>query len=247
VLGALVVRALALRLDVSPPRSAAERRELWARGGVLSDEVSTTVLALGLQPEGDAAVAKAVRMRSEAGCEAHLTLRDLRRLGRVVEAGTVVFVCENPRVLEAAMDAGARAVVVCTAGNPTLVATTLLERLVADGARLGYHGDFDWAGIGIANRVITACGASPWRMAAEDYREALAVTVADGVEVVRLEGRPVVAAWDPGLTPAMARAGAAVHEESMLDVLIGDLVVEGPGAALGRFGGAAGRAAVPLR
>jgi uncharacterized protein (TIGR02679 family) len=183
-------------------------------------------------------------MRSEAGCEAHLTLRDLRRLEhRIVEAGTVVFVCENPRVLEAAMDAGARAVVVCTAGNPTLVATTLLERLVADGARLCYHGDFDWAGVGIANRVITACGASPWRMAAEDYREALAATVADGVEVVRLEGRPVIAAWDPGLTPAMEGAGAALHEESMLDVLIGDLV-EGRGAPPGTFGAAAGKSAV---
>ena len=227
VLGALVLRAIALQLDAPPPLSPGQRRDLWARAGVLSDEVSTTVLTLGLQPVGHTAVAKAVRLRSEAGCEAHLTLRDLRRLDRVVEAGTLVSVCENPRVLEAAMDSGSRAVVVCTAGNPTLVATTLLERLAADEAVLRYHGDFDWAGVTIANRVITAFRASPWRMGAKDYRDALSAAGAGGVELVPLEGRPVVAGWDADLAPAIARAGAAVHEEAMLDLLVGDLLVEG--------------------
>jgi uncharacterized protein (TIGR02679 family) len=228
VLGALVVRAIALRLDVPPPLSPGDRRDLWARAGVLSDEVSTTALTLGLRPAGDAAIAKAVRTRAETGCEAHLTLRDLRRLDRLVEAGAVVSVCENPRVLEAAMDAGSSGVVVCTSGNPTLVATTLLGRLVADGAALRYHGDFDWAGIAIANRVITAYGASPWRMSAGDYRDALA-DAPRGVELVPLEGFPVVAAWDGDLTPAMARAGAAVHEELMLDLLVSDLLAADAG------------------
>lgn len=227
VLAALVVRAIALQLEAPPAVSPGQRRDLWARAGVLSDEVSTTVLTLGLQPAGDGAVARAVRARAAAGCEAHLTLRDLRRLDALVAPGTVVSVCENPRVLEAAMDAGSRAVTVCTAGNPTLVVTTLLERLVDDGAALRYHGDFDWPGIAIANRVITACGASPWRLSTEDYREALSATQAGGVELLPLEGRPVDAAWDRNLSAAMARAGVAVHEESVLDVLIGDLLAPG--------------------
>jgi uncharacterized protein (TIGR02679 family) len=224
VLGAIVLRALALRLGTPLPGSTADRRDLWARAGVLSDEVSTTVLTLGLRPEGESAIAEVVRSRSEAGCEAHLTRRDLRRLDRLADSGSVVWVCENPRVLEAAMDAGSRAVVVCTAGNPTLVATTLLERMVADGASLRYHGDFDWPGVAIANKVIDTFRAIPWRMGAEDYREAAVTAEKDGVELVPLEGRPVVAGWDAELTAAMTGAGVAVHEEAALDALVGDLL-----------------------
>ncbi len=84
---------------------------------MLTDEVSTTVLTLGLRPTGASAVATAVRLRTDEQCEAHLTLRDLRRLDRCVSAGAGVWVCENPRVLEAAMDAGRGAAMTCTAGN----------------------------------------------------------------------------------------------------------------------------------
>ncbi len=225
VLGALVLRAIATRSELPLPLSAGERRQLWAQGGVLGDEVSTTVLTLGLQPPGSAPVAQSVRARSDAGCEAHLTLRDLTRLVRLVAPGTAVSVCENPRVLEAAMDAGAHAVVVCTAGSPTLVVTRLLARLACDGADLRYHGDFDWPGVAIANRVIGTTGARAWRMGTADYEEAL---FAAGVgEVLPLAGRPVEAVWDAELTAAMARAGVAVHEEAVLDALVTDLLQTG--------------------
>ncbi len=32
-----------------------------------------------------------------------------------------------------------------------------------------YHGDFDWAGIAIANDLVQAFEVQPWRMAASDY------------------------------------------------------------------------------
>lgn len=221
MLGAVVLRAIAAQSGLALPASAAERRQLWAQAGVLSDEVSTTVLTLGLRPAGTSPVSVAVRERSDAGCESHLTLRDLNRLSSVVPAGAVVWVCENPRVLEAAMDAGSQAVVVCTAGNPTVVATTLLGGLVSDGAVLRYRGDFDWPGVAIANRVIEAFGATAWRMSATDYEEAAR---AAGSEGAALEGQPVDARWDPSLMPAMARCGVAIHEEALLDLLVADLL-----------------------
>jgi uncharacterized protein (TIGR02679 family) len=224
MLGALVVRAIAARLGRPLPSSAAERRRLWSDGGVLSDEVSTTVLTLGLRPPGTASVARSVCARSEAGCEAHLTLRDLARLDRLVPTGTVVSVCENPRVLEAAMDRGSRAGVVCTAGNPTVVVIALLSQLLSDGATLRYHGDFDWPGVAIANRVIGPFGATPWRMSRADYEHALAAAGVGMTELLPLEGRPVVAAWDAKLAAVMERAGVAVHEEAVLDVLVMDLL-----------------------
>jgi uncharacterized protein (TIGR02679 family) len=224
VLGALVLRAIASRLGTPLPSSAAERRQLWALGGVLCDEVSTTVLTLGLRPSGASSVAQSVCGRSDAGCETHLTLRDLSRLDRLVPVGTPVSVCENPRVLEAAMDAASRWVVVCTAGNPTVVVTALLSRLVSDGADLRYHGDFDWPGLAIANRVIDAFGAMAWRMGTADYEDAMVGASAGVVELLPLEGRPVAAVWDVELKARMERAGVAVHEEAALDVLLADLL-----------------------
>jgi uncharacterized protein (TIGR02679 family) len=221
VLGAVVLRAIAARASTPLPSSAGERRQLWAQAGVLSDEVSTTVLTFGLRPVGSSPAAVAIRRRSDAGCESHLTLRDLSRTSGLVPEGVVVWACENPRVLEAAMDAGSRAVIVCTAGNPTVVATTLLGRLVSDGAALRYRGDFDWPGLAIANRVIEAFGATPWRMRSEDYKEALRTA---GPEGMALEGEPLDARWDLSLMPAMVRGGVAIHEEAMLDLLIGDLL-----------------------
>jgi len=224
LLGALVLRAIASRLATPLPSSAAERRQLWAQGGVVSDEVSTTVLTLGLRPEGASCVARSVCERSDAGCEAHLTLRDLSRLDRLVPAGTPVSVCENPRVLEASMDAASRAAIVCTGGNPTVVVTTLLARLASNGAHLRYHGDFDWPGVAIANRVIGTFGSTAWRMGVADYEDALAAAGAGVVELLPLDGRPVAAVWDAELTASMERAGVAVHEEAVLDVLVADLL-----------------------
>ncbi len=219
-----ILRGIAVVLDVAPSTNAVERRRLWEEAGVQPDEVSTTVLTLGLRPSGGTAVARAVLARSDAGCETHLTLRDLRRLDRLLSAGTAVWVCENPRILEAAMDAGTPEVMVCTAGNPVVAVTMLLDRLAADGARLCYRGDFDWAGLAIANRIIGTYGATPWRMRTVDYQAALVAAGARMVELPALAGAAVEAVWDADLAPAMDRSGWAVHEELILEDSVADLI-----------------------
>jgi uncharacterized protein (TIGR02679 family) len=222
--GAMVLRGVALRHGVPNPATAEARRVLWESEGVLCDEVSTTVLCLGLFPPASGARAPSLlAARSAAGWETHLSLRDLRRLDRLVAVGTEVYVCENPRVLEAAMDAGSRSAIVCVSGNPTLVATRLLERLAADGAALRYRGDFDWSGISIANRVVEHFGATPWRMGTADYEAALAAAGRSLVGLPELIGRAVSAVWDADLAPAMERARRVVHEERLLGLLISDL------------------------
>lgn len=226
VLAALVLRAAALALDVPRPRTAVERRSLWARCGVLVDEVSDTVLTFGLRPPGhqSVAVAMAVRARTDAGCESHLSLRDLQRVPVWLPAGGTVYVCENPRVLEAAMDAGSVRPVVCTSGNPTVVVDRLLGQLTAGGVVLHYRGDFDWPGVAIANRVAGRHGCLPWRMATADYEAALAAAGPRVTDLPLLEGRRVDAAWDSRLAPVMERAGRVIHEEALLDILVGDLL-----------------------
>jgi len=215
VCGALVLRALALAAGSPAPRSPAERRVLWEAVGVNSDRVSTTVLTLGLQPVGSGPLARRLQDAAGVGDPVHLTAWDLDRAAVAVPARTSVLVCENPRVLEAAATRhGGAYAVVCTSGMPATVALTLLEQLAAAGAHLRYHGDFDWAGVVIANRLVQRVGCLPWRMSAADY---LAAVGPDGLP---LSGSPVEASWDDKLGAAMCGVGLAVHEEAVLEELL---------------------------
>ena len=80
------------------------------------------------------------------------------------------------------------------------------------------------AGIGIANRIIETHGASPWRMGAGDYEEAIAQSGTAIDDLPMLDGRPLEAVWDPELSPLMVEIGRVVHEEALLGLLIADLM-----------------------
>jgi uncharacterized protein (TIGR02679 family) len=135
--------------------------------------------------------------------------------------GLTVRACENPVVVAAAADrwGAACAPLVCLEGFANHAARTLLTHLARQGARFLYHGDFDWAGLSIANKLAEMVPFAPWRFMAVDYRRALA---APG-ERPPLRSRPVAALWDPELAPAMAAAGEAVEEEAVLGDLLADL------------------------
>lgn len=235
---ALVLRGLAAHTGLPTPADAAARRALWERYGVGVDAVSTTCLTLGLRatssdgaagvpggtrptggtpwPTGSAPArtgSAPVRLALAADCgdPVHLTAWDLR--GCTLTVPPRVLVCENPRVLEAVAERGDLGVpVVCVSGQPTLVVLDVLRRLA--GSELLYHGDFDWPGVAIANRLIGEVGVSPWRMSADDYLGAL------GPAHPPLAGPPVTPAWDAELGAAMGHQGVAVHEEAVLDGLL---------------------------
>ena len=78
----------------------------------------------------------------------------------------------------------------------------------------------------IANRLLKTVPIRPWRFTAADYRRAL------GIEAERpaLGDRPVAALWDSDLAAAMAGAGVAVEEETVLEELLGDLEGASPGS-----------------
>ncbi|MER5489648.1 TIGR02679 family protein [Streptomyces sp. NPDC002454] len=222
-LARLVQRGLALAHGVELPEDAAGRRALWRLVSVTPDEVSSTVLTYGLRPTGDGWRERALRERAAHHAETHLTLRDLLDLRPDLPAGTVVRICENPRVVAAAADASCAGPLVCTSGSAATVVLTLLDALAAAGCRFAYHGDFDWPGIALANRIIRRYGARPWRMGAEEYARLVAEGRARGVPRLPLDGSPVGADWDPELAPAMTALGVAVHEEATLDLLVADL------------------------
>jgi uncharacterized protein (TIGR02679 family) len=215
----LVLRGLALALNGTPeyPSGAEERRSLWDAAGVAGDTVATTVLTYGLRPIGDDWLCA----RADASAETHLTLREIRRLTPLRLKPQTVYVCENPRVLEAAADAGTRSAIVCTMGNPTTVTLALLDAVSASpDVHLAYHGDFDWPGIAIADRVIRRYDANPWHFTAADYRSIVARSRARGTPGQPLAGPPRETHWDPGLGEAMRELGLAIHEEAVINDLL---------------------------
>jgi uncharacterized protein (TIGR02679 family) len=219
----LVLRGLAAVADRPPPRNSAERRDLWNRAGVVENDLSCDVLVLNLAPIEGGLIGEGVRRFAEAGEPVKLTLRQLVGWDFVLRSTPRVYVCENPVVVAAAADRLGVACppLVCVGGYPNQAVLTLLTKL-ARYTELHYHGDFDWDGLKIANRLLEAIPFRPWRFTAADYRAARA-TLAAPKERYELRAREVEAAWDPELAPAMAEAGAAVEEEAVLGELLGDL------------------------
>ncbi|MFE2641141.1 TIGR02679 family protein [Streptomyces nigra] len=223
LLSRLVLRGIALARGVEFPADAPARRALWRMASVTPDEVSSTVLAYGLRPTGGTWREAALRERADHHMETHLTLRELRTLTLNMPPGTLVHICENPRVVEAAADAGRTAPLVCTSGSATTVALTLLDALATAGCAFAYHGDFDWPGITLANRVMQRYAAKPWRMRAADYEYLATRAQVNGTPSIALTGPSAEAMWDTELAPAMGALGIALHEEAALDLLLEDL------------------------
>lgn len=217
----LVLRALALLADRPPPGSAAERRDLWESAGVIADDLSCDVLILGLAPAGGGKIGEALRAFASEGEPMRLTLRQLAGRDLRFPSPLKVRVCENPVVVSAAADRWGPDCppLVCLGGYPNHAGRRLLTRLAHQGADLLYHGDFDWAGLQIANLLMKTVPIRPWRFTAPDYRRALETEA----ERPGLGDRPVAAQWDPDLALAMADAGVAVEEETVLEELLGDL------------------------
>ena len=196
-------------------------REQWARLGVTVNELAAPALCLNLPASGNAPAAKLARAAAESGEPFHLTLRMLLRTPPAwVVADRQIFVCENPSILAiAAENLGERcAPMICTNGMPAAAQQTLLRQVVARGARLEYHGDFDWPGIQIGNFMMRELKAAPWRFSTPNYESACS----GANKTLSLEAR-IDASWDQELSVAMSANLESVHEEALAGTLMEDL------------------------
>jgi uncharacterized protein (TIGR02679 family) len=211
--------------------------------------VSSTVVCLGVPGAPSSAcgmplacaTAQVLDSMRTARAPVVLTLDQVRSGGvPALEATTPIFACENPTVVEVAaarwLDAPperdlAGAVLVCTQGQPSTAVVELLGTLASDGATVHYHGDFDWAGLRIAEGLRARLPSwAPWRFRAQDY-----VDAADAESDARsrtLADAETASPWDPLLATAMRGRGLAIEEEAVADLLVADLLDAGWG--LGR-------------
>jgi uncharacterized protein (TIGR02679 family) len=200
------------------PEVADERnRDIWTRAGVLVNELARPALLLNLCASAYA------RFAEPSGEPDYASLRFLLRSSPCWNVGGQdVFVCENPNLIAIAADRlGPRcAPMICTDGMPAAAQRTLLAQVARAGARLRYHGDFDWSGLRIANHVIRQYAAQPWRFGASEYAAAVQAAPRPGH---RLESSPVAPSWDEELGRLMQAHGLSIAEESVAELLLEDL------------------------
>jgi uncharacterized protein (TIGR02679 family) len=228
-LGTLALGAARALAGLEAPRndeSAAEaRREAWAAVGVLCDELSSTVLTLGLPGDGSA-TGRVLLAAFECREPVWLTLRQLVRTPvqwRVSDVRSVLVV-ENPAVVALAADTlGPRAAgLVCTNGQPRAATMVLLRALAAGGVELRHHGDFDWSGITIGNLLHRRLPIESWQFDREAYLHA----VGSHPHTAPLTGAPVTPSWDPALECTMRTEGRQVEEELVASDLL-ELLADG--------------------
>jgi uncharacterized protein (TIGR02679 family) len=211
--GLLPGLVLAILTAASAIPAGVPSRAGWAAVGVDCDDLTGGLLALGIHPDG---------WSLPAGAVLTIPPRELARCMWPAPPGpdAYVHVTENPSVVGAAVGvAGAR--LLCTVGTPSGREVDAIGRLAARGWRLAVRADFDEAGLAHVGTILRAVpDARPWRMGAQDYLASIAGTAPTGRG--RLRSVPETP-WGPSLSQVMTRHGVAAYEETLIDVLLGDV------------------------
>lgn len=219
-LGMMVADGIAIATGAGRPVDAQSWRDLWESVGVVADQLSSTVLTLGLPGDVETPAGRWLAECADACEPVTLTLSSLRRWPRpALPAGSAAYVFENPSVLAEAQRRRWRGPpLVCSSGRPTVATTVLLRQLGASGARLLQHADFDPAGIAITAWLANRAGTTPWEMTRDAYQAASAAAEARDASFA---GPVPATPWHPPLAEAMAAAGRPVYEEALTDELLG--------------------------
>jgi uncharacterized protein (TIGR02679 family) len=222
-LDAALRRALAT-IDDEPAAdgSGAEaRRARYDRWGLGCDELSSTVLCAGLRPRGAGVpVAAALLAAADGGEPRVVTLRELRGVDRL-DCGEVVWTCENPDVVAAAVDALGPDCppLICTGGWPSTACLRLLRAIGAAGSELRHHGDLDIEGLRILDRLLAVTGGRLWRMTIDEHDR----HAGGGAPVRDRTTAPLRNRHLAELAEHVLRDGRVVREEQTLDELVPDL------------------------
>ena len=246
--GRLLERALAdllpeLGFHGSGPDSPAMRREaVLAAAGLARDDLSSVVLVahLGSATLADGRPDPLVAGAREAAVPVAYPLRAVRRWA-AVGSSERVFVVENPSVfglLAQSLSAPGAPTLVCTAGQPSLAAYALLDRLAEAGVEILYSGDFDLPGIFIARGLKMRYGdrLRLWRMEPGDYHQALARATTAPSLTAREKRQLACLVSDPGeaipdlrpLLESLLRVGRKAFQENLLPELASDVAAAAP-------------------
>lgn len=174
--------------------------------GVIPDRLSTTTVIWALRAQPGSIVGDFLEAGYRSGMPVNVS-------GAMLDRGDAQFtqsrwLCvENPSLIEIAAARGADRPIVCTSGWPAADTQRLLDLALEQGIELEYAGDYDPAGLAIANWMTDRFGASI-RMSAVDY-----CTASHDRSPVWPDHAVPRTPWDDTLGEAIRRERRIVYQE----------------------------------
>ena len=156
--GKLLINALCFLREIPLVTSAEEISTLLLSFGILKDEISNQVMTYGLLVQDENRVENPgyAWFRGQ-GEPLALTAYNLKSLQIVQGTKDKAFVFENPAVFYDLLirykEYSIKPTLICTSGQPTLSALTLLDLMVENGTFIYYSGDFDPEGLQMADSL----------------------------------------------------------------------------------------------
>lgn len=175
--------------------------------GVITDRVSSTTVTVGLRARPDTPLGRLAETAAEAGTVLHIcgALLD----GPPTRFSPGVWLCvENPCILEAALQENCSRPIVCTSGWPSTDTRRLLEMARSQGIELIHAGDYDHAGLLIADFMAT-------HLQAKVAMTEAMYLCADHTRAPAWDSRQDVPAtrWQPELADAIRASRRIVYQE----------------------------------
>ncbi|HKM39674.1 MAG TPA: TIGR02679 family protein [bacterium] len=204
--------------------TAEQQREVLAKAGLMSDDISSTVIVAGLCPSPSDPRAPIFTASNNTCSPLVLPLRFFRR-PTAWEAMPAVYVLENPSVFSTILDLNASCPppLVCTSGQPSVAALKLVDEITAAGSTVYYSGDFDPEGLQMGIRFHQRYGAAfrPWFFDRESYDGTAAGTRLTADQRQALSA--LIIPWDKTLAAHIRDRGLVVYQESLLGPMVRDL------------------------
>lgn len=228
----MLTAGLCFLLRGKEPSNAEEKAELLYRGGIIKDDISNFTVTFGLMLE-HAGSSECSGASFANACEPlHLSLANISGASRIYPYNTActdVYVMENPAVFSAIIDeirsrpAANFPALVCVSGQPRLASLVLLDKLVQNGHRIYYAGDFDPEGLAMADRLKKRYGSSLtlWRYEPDDYHAALPVEIISPARIKKLEKIEEPALLE--IASLIRQAGRAGYQEQIIKSYLEDI------------------------
>lgn len=207
-----------------PMHNILERQRCYLQVGLLFDDMSNYVMALGMRAwkkDGREHLGMAGFFFERE--PVHLPLSDIVQWTEVCCPNDRLYMVENPSIYAVLCNHWReKQAIVCVAGQPNLSVYELLDRLSA-GTEIWYAGDFDPEGLQIAERLADYYNGvfNYWRMSAEDYSKSCPAKPLNDERLKKLEKIK-----DPRLSEtvdAILSKKAAGYQEKLLHDYIKDM------------------------
>ncbi|OIJ16518.1 hypothetical protein BKP45_21165 [Anaerobacillus alkalidiazotrophicus] len=205
-----------------------EKEALLEAYGLAKDDLHNFVTCYGLEASRDGQIVQQWHWANLEKTVQNIPLRSMKRLDSISPViGNAVYVIENSGVYSSVIDRleGSLAPLICTHGNFKLSGLLLLDKVVKNGCKIYYSGDFDANGVAFAYFLRRRYGHSVqfWRMGYEDY--------IDSISPISLTERAIkrlTSINDIDLLPAineMVNRKKAGYQEALLKKLVDDVIL----------------------